>query len=260
MNLFAMNDDGHKLTRLWQKYEEAHKADKPKTEAEILAQIKEEATRKRYAEDFYDAATLYVEAVERRNWKDREAAMLALYQEIEAFGDPLVTFTYLDQYCYEDAGSLKSFVEKNEFVGCHPAFYQGLDAFLSGTLPHFIKSDEEYVLWRLVTKDFKDKEVIEKLKPYTEYPKNAALDYFLASQDYNRATREKRMAELATQYDGTAAGLFPQSQALLSRFSKLGEDECHDEAPYKSLYQDCKAFEKKRARATKNASRTKPRP
>lgn len=247
MNLFAMNDDGHKLTRLWQKYEEAHKADKPKTEAEILAQIKEEATRKRYAEDFYDAATLYVEAVERRNWKDREAAMLALYQEIKAFGDPLVTFAYLDQYCYEDAGALKSFVEKNEFVGCHLAFYQGLDAFLSGTLPHFIKSDEEYVLWRLVAKDFKDKEVIEKLKPYTEYPKNVALDYFLASQDYNSTTREKRIAELAAQYDGTAAGLFPQSQILMSRFSKLGETKCHDEAPYKSLYQDCKAFEKKRA-------------
>ena len=33
LNLFAMNDDGHKLTQLWQKYDEARKADKPKTEA-----------------------------------------------------------------------------------------------------------------------------------------------------------------------------------------------------------------------------------
>ena len=42
LNAFAM-DDGHILTKLWKQYDEAHKADRPQKEAEILSQIKSEA-------------------------------------------------------------------------------------------------------------------------------------------------------------------------------------------------------------------------
>ncbi|MCR5408328.1 MAG: hypothetical protein K6E61_04400 [Bacteroidales bacterium] len=247
LNLFAMNDDGHKLTQLWQKYEEARKADKPKTEAEILTQIKQEASQKRYAVDFYDAATQYVEAVGRRNWKEREPARQALEHEIAAYGDPMVTFTYMDQYCREGVKTLKDFANKYEFAGHNPAFYRGVSTFLAGVLPHFIKDDAEYVLWRLLCRDFSDKDIIAKLRENIEYPKDAALDYFLAVQDYDKDNREKKMVELARKYDGTAAGLLPQSQVLRARFSKLEDSKDRDDAPYKTLYQDCKAFEKKRA-------------
>ena len=37
----AMNNDGHVLTQLWDRYESARKADRPQKEAEILSQIKE---------------------------------------------------------------------------------------------------------------------------------------------------------------------------------------------------------------------------
>ena len=247
ISAFAMTDDGHKLTQLWQKYDDAHKADKPKTEAEILQQIKKEATQKRYAVDFYDAATQYVDAVARRNWKEREPAKEALKQEIEAYGDPMVTFTWMDLYCHESVRVLKSYVDKHDFTGRNEALYRGVGSFLAGVLPHFIKDDAEYVLWRLVAKDSDDREIVSKLREDLEYPKDAALDYFLAMQEYDKAKREKRMEELSERYKDTAAGLLPYSQVLRTRFSKLEEANKADDQPYKALYEDCKAFEKKRA-------------
>ncbi len=247
LDMFAMTDNGHKLTNLWDKYEEARRADKPKTEAEILQQIKAEAKAKSYAVDFYDAATQYVETVSRRNWKEREPARAALKQEIEAFGDPIVTFTYMDQYCRESVGSLKAFVKRSSFEGRNPAFWRGTGGFLAGVLNHFIKDDAEYVLWRILARDYTDKEITEKLRESIEYPKDAALDYFLASQIPDRDTREKKMQELAGKYSGKAAGLIPKSQVLRYRFSHLEEDSKADDGPYKMLYAECRTFEKKRA-------------
>ena len=247
LNLFAMNDDGHKLTSLWEKYEDARKADKPKTEAEILSQIKTEANAKRYAVDFYDAATQYVEAVARRNWKEREPAKEALAKEIKDYGDPIVTFVYMDQYCRYGVETLKTFASKNEFTGCNPAFWRGVDSYLAGVLTHFIKDDAEYILWRILSRDYNDKKVIAKLRENIEYPKDAALDYFLATQLYDRDRRENRMKELAVRYQGTAAGLLPRSQVLRSRFSHLEDDKTGDDVPYKALYKDCTDFEKRRS-------------
>ena len=248
LNMVAMTDsDGHRLTQLWQKYEEARKADKPKTEAEILSQIKAQAMEKRYAVDFYDAATAYVEAVGRRNWKDREPARTALAGEIAAYGDPMVTFTYMDQYCHDGVAALKTFASKNSFTGHNPAFYTGVSGFLAGVLPHFIKDDAEYILWRLVARDSGDKETIAKLREDIKYPKDAALDYFLAVQNLNKEGREKAMEALSAKYAGTAAGLLPRSQVLRSRFNALEDAKCSDDALYKALHQDCKAFEKDRS-------------
>ena len=246
INMYAMTDDGHALTGLWQKYEEARKADKPKTEAEILQKIKEEATKKRYAVDFYDAATQYVDAVSRRNWKEREPARAALAQEIEAYGDPIVTFTWMDQYCRESSSTLKAFVDKSEFTGRNEALYRGVGSFLAGVLPHFIKDDAEYVLWRLVSKSFEDKSVIAKLREGQEYPKDAALDYFLATYERDTKKREALMQELTEKYKGTAAGLLPYSHVLRSKFQKTEESKPQMDAPYKEIYAQCMAAEKER--------------
>ena len=248
MNLFAMNDDGHKLTGLWEKYQEARKADKPKTEAEILSQIKAQAQKERLSVDFYDAATEYVNAVGRRNWKEREPARKALEEEIKAYNEPMVTFTWMDQYAYKSTEELKEFAAKNNFgEGRNEPFYRGVGSFLGGTLPHFIKDDAQYVLWRLVAKDHEDKEIIGKLKENLDYPGMPALEYYLAVYIQSREEREKTMQELAAKYAGTAAGLFPEASVLSARFSHIREERPATDAPYKALLKDCQAFEKKRA-------------
>ena len=244
---FAMTDDGHKLTALWEKYEAAYKADKPKTEAEILAQIKKEASEKRYSVDFYDAATKYVDAVRRRNWKDRDPARQALTEEIKAYNEPIVTFVWMDQYCYEGAQALKEFASKHSFEGRNEPFYRGVGGFLAGVLPHFIENDAEYVLWRLVAKG--DSGAGEKLKELigTKYPAQPALEYFNACNIIDKANREKSIAELAVKYDGKAAGLLPKADVIRFKFDKTEESKPDKDAPYKVIYSECKDFEKARS-------------
>ena len=82
---------------LWKQYEEAHKADRPQTEADILSKIKAEAVKKRLAADFYDAATKYVEAVQRRDWKKREEARKNLEKEVKDFDEPMVTYLWMSE-------------------------------------------------------------------------------------------------------------------------------------------------------------------
>ena len=244
---FAMKeDDGHKLTALWEKYEAAYKADKPKTEAEILAQIKKEAIDKRYHVDFYDAATKYVDAVRRRNWKDATPAREALKDEIMAYNEPIVTFLWKDQYCYESVTELKRFAANQTFEGRNQPFYRGVGGFLVGVLPHFIENDAEYVLWRLVAKG--DSESAEKLKELvgTRYPAQPALEYYNACIIVDKAQREKAMAELSAKYDGKAAGLLPKADLIRLKFQKTEESKPDNDAPYTAIHSECKDFEKVR--------------
>ena len=247
VNVFAMTDDGHKLTALWEKYEAANKADKPKTEAEILAQIKKEAMEKRYSVDFYDAATLYVETVQRRNWKEREPAKQALKQEIKDYNDPMVTFVWMDQYCYESTTKLKEFAQTHTFEGRNEPLYRGVGVFLVGVLPHFIENDAEYVLWRLVAKGDDDSKDALKEVIGTKYPGQAALEYYIAGNIRERDEREKAIAKLAAKYDGKAAGLIPKASVLGSKLQRIEEANPGTDAPYRAFYAECKAFEKHRA-------------
>ena len=245
---FAMtSDDGHKLTALWEKYEAANKADKPKTEAEILSQIKAQAKENRYSVDFYDAATKYVDAVARRNWKDREPARKALKQEIEEFNEPIVTFIWMDQNCYESAETLKEFAKGKTFNGRNEPFYRGVGSFLAGVLPHFIENDAEYVLWRLVAKG--DKESIETLQKQigTRYPAQPALEFWQACNLAETDGRRKAIEGLAAKFEGTAAGLLPKSEVLRYKFQDIQESKPSNDAPYKDFYKECKAFEKQRS-------------
>ena len=76
-------NDGHQLTSLWKQYESAHKSDLPQKEADILTQIKEEALKRHLPADFYDAATTYVNTVQRRDWKQRDALREGLAKEVQ---------------------------------------------------------------------------------------------------------------------------------------------------------------------------------
>ncbi|MBR1795398.1 MAG: hypothetical protein IJ755_08920 [Bacteroidales bacterium] len=94
----AADPDGHVLTALLKKYDAAVKADRPQTEAEILAQIKTQAQKQHLPADFYDAATKYVETVQRRDWKKREELRTNLRKEVEDFAEPMVTFLWMGDY------------------------------------------------------------------------------------------------------------------------------------------------------------------
>ena len=178
-------NDGHILTDLWTKYQEAKNADKPQTEAKILQEIKAKAQEQHLSVDFYDAATLYVETVARRNWKEREPAKKALEQEVKAFGDPMVTFVWMDQYNGAGADALYRHIKANPVEGRTEPFFRGVGSFLGGALPHFITDNSEYVLWRITSRGHRDAENELREKIGSKYPLNAALDYYKVPGEKN---------------------------------------------------------------------------
>ncbi|MBR4734809.1 MAG: hypothetical protein IK052_01830 [Bacteroidales bacterium] len=244
--------DGHTLTALWAKYDEAAKADLPQKEASILAQIKKEAMEKRLPVDFWDAATKYVYAAERRDWKQREPLREALAKEVEEFDCPIVTFLWMDEWKGVGQEELWAFLQKNPLEGNNPALHRGMGSFLGGALVEFVESDEEWAHWRLLNGRYSEPvvEALEKLVA-GKYPQEGALKYYLLGRKYNttaeRAEKRKALKELQDAYPGTAFALFPEGDILEREMWELDESKEAKSAEFKALYDKCKDFEARRA-------------
>ena len=244
--LFAQ--DGHQLTNLWKEYEKAAKADRPQKEAEALAKIKAEAARQHLEADFYDAATLYVQAVQRRDWKQRDALREALAQEVRDFNEPIVTFLWMAHWNSASMADLQAYVK--ELTGNHPALHRDVDGLLNGCLKPFIKTDKEYALWYLLGRRYgKDPELTQALEQEVagKYPNQAAWEYFQIKRKTYKENEEKQAWEaLAAQYADQAFGVYPSAELLRLRFAQLNENNA-DGPAYKALYTDAEALEKRRS-------------
>ena len=249
----APDRDGHVLTALWKQYEEAAKADRPQKEAEILEKIKTEAKKQRLAADFYDAATTYVDVVRRRDWKKASEARENLKQEVKEFNHPMVTFLWMG-----DSGASSderwAFVKDRPKVfreGHNTALYRNVGSLMDGVLKDYMESDYEYALWSLLgsrpsyllAKDdlFKalEAEVAGK------YPAEGYLAYYLASRKGSRDLRKEALEPIAKKYAGRAVAFWPRKDLLQIEFEELNNRKA-DAAAYRSLYDECVAFEKER--------------
>ena len=229
----TMNDT-HQLTALWAKYDAAHKADKPQKEAELLAQIKEEAEARHLPVDFYDAAGAYVNTVLRRDWKQRESLYRALEEEVKRFDEPVVTFLWMRNWDHAPAEALWDFVQAHPegFNGCHRAFYGNLDRYLGGSLTPFVRNDREYVLWTLEKYEVLEKELAGS------YPGQPILEYVqIKERPWPEAERDKeRQAyeSLIRRYAGKAAALYPKAE-LLRLYMQEAERKQAPEERYREL-------------------------
>lgn len=242
----AQDANGHVLTDLWKQYEAAANADLPKQEAEILEKIKTEAAGKRLPVDFYDAATSYVNARARRNWKERSDLEKALEAEIAAFNEPIVTFIWMADYQYAGTTRLSDYVlaHPDGFNGRNSAFYsRRLGSYLGGALPHFIESDREYVLWRMLNNRSWGP-LFEELKTLVQgrYPAECCFGYATLPTGNERAAA---LDSLIARYDGKAAALYPKAERLQSEYYRL-EEKNAGSAEFKALYNRCQEFEKQR--------------
>ena len=247
-------NDGHQLTSLWKQYDAAHKSDLPKKEAEILAQIKEEAAKKRLPVDFYDAATQYVQAVQRRDWKQRDALREGLEKEVKAFDEPIVTFLWMADWRSMSTDDLWRYVQEHPdgFQGCNRALHRGVDGFLNGGLKPFIRTDKEYSLWYLVGRRYgTDEKLFNALQEEVAgaYPNEGALEYYrIGRQNWPRDKRAEEKAayqNLAEKYAGKALSVYPRSELLRIHYNQLNEAKA-GAAQYKALYEEASALEKER--------------
>ena len=259
-SLFAQEmNDAHVLTALWKQYDQAHNADLPQKEADILAKIKEEATKQHLPVDFYDAASAYVRTVLRRDWKQRDTLQERLAREVEAFADPLVTFLWMAEWNNDSVDDLWAFVQARPdgFMGCNRGLHRGVDGVLGGCLKPFIRSDREYVLWYLTARRYSDdKEIVQALQAEVAgtYPNEAVLEFVtLSRRNWKEIEDEKQAFEaLATKYAGKAFSVYPRAEVLRIRYSQLGAEKAGGKA-YEALYKDLEALEKERKAYTREA-------
>ena len=251
----APDKDGHVLTALWKQYEEASKADRPQKEAEILEKIKTEAQKQHLPADFYDAATTYVEVVRRRDWKKANEARENLKKEVQAFGDPLVTFLWMG-----DTGVSSDerwvFVKDRPKVfreGHNTALYRGVDGLMDGVLKDYMESDYEYALWRLLGSRpnylLESDELCKTLAAEVagKYPAEGYLAYYVAARKGNRDARKAALEPLVKKYAPQAVSFWPRNDLVQIEFEELNEDKKTDAPAYKAFYDKCVAFEKDRS-------------
>ena len=251
----APDQDGHELAALWKQYESARKADRPQTEAEILSKIKTEAGKRHLAVDFYDAAVLYVETVQRRDWKKREELRTNLRKEVEAFADPMVTYLWMGDYGGQSSDARWAYVKPRAEAfraGHNTAFYRNIGPLMGGEMKGFLTSDYEYVLWHLLGNRYWDRaeqdEIYRALQEEVagRHPGEGYLAYYAAARIGSQPLRKAAMEKVAQQYAGQAVALWPRQDLLRMEFDRLNEDKAGQDA-YQALYRKCQDFEKERA-------------
>jgi len=256
-NAAAMNNDGHVLTDLWQKYDDARKADRPQKEAEILADIRQKALKQHLPVDFYDAATEYVNTVQRRDWKQRSKLLEELEDQVKRFDQPLVTFLWMRNWKRSSRDELWAYVKDHlkGFQGNNPALHRGADSFLSGALKPFIRNDKEFVLWNLLESsrypDSMQEELYQELKKELggSYPGDGALEYYILSRKYNavadRPQKKAALKALQDQYSGKALALFPEADLLALEKQEMDENKARQQQ-FKALDIAAQRFEARR--------------
>ena len=243
---------GHILTALWNSYESAAKADKPKTALSVLSKIKEQAIAGRYPVDFYDAASEYADISSSRNWKLRDSLLKAFDAEVEAFAEPVVTFVHNDRRKYLGGGQLLSYAREHKdrlASGKTSAFYEQVSGIMSGALEPFVNDDYEYALWRSMTKNGMNEDAAKDLEEYLDgrYPNAAMEEYVLDGwRNEKEETRLEARRKFAGKYSGKAVALFAEAELLSAEFDSLRKDKASS-AQYKAFYGRLGDFEKRRA-------------
>ena len=236
---------GHVLTKLWQNFDSALKADKPQDEMKALDAIKKEAKSKHLTWDYYDACTRYVDVASSVNWKLRDSLAAKCEKEIFDFGEPVAEYylNYVRPLSYKpgrvNAIEFAKSNKKKLSAGKHPDFY-GADWSLTNHefgewLRDNLANDYEYVLWSIGDKDALKEQFAGK------YPMGALVEYI------EIADLIGGLKAFVAKYDGKAAAVFAEARILQLRLEELEKNlKVRDDTPYKALYEECKALSAKR--------------
>lgn len=264
------DSEGHVLVALWADYQQAVSLDRPVKQLEILSKIKSEASEKRLAWDYYDAAKKYVSDAASRNWKLQDSLKLKLGEEIAKFDEPVMSFVWKLSKGDETAEAVFEYVRANAKrleASCNQPFWTSYDGRSSvpgitgsGFVKEFYANDYQYALWTLLAKNFyTDKlfaDIAESLAEYQgdSYPLGAFLEYVKLEKSWRNAdgktsVKKSGLEAFAGKYAGKAVSIFAKAALLEMEFSSLGEKKAGSDE-YKALYDKCAAFQKERTAFT----------
>jgi hypothetical protein len=246
------DDNGHMLSDLWSQYYKAKSKDKPETAASVLSEIMDKAKDARYSYDYWDAAEKYMTTRRSVNWKLSDSLRLELKKNVEAYDEPIVTFSYREEYENDGTSALFEWAkgEKGRLSASRTEpFYTSLGNMMSGTLPEYVENDWQYVLWSLSDFDEGDLATAELLKTLDgKYPAADYAEFLVAQNISDDEARTSKLKELAAK--GTAVSFFPRASLLSDEFSALQNKESSTSDDYKAFAEKCRTFEKERKALT----------
>ena len=247
----------HALPKLWQKVEDAARADKPKDEMKALEAVKKEARTRHLTWDFYDAGARYIRVASSVNWKMRDSLQAAFDKEIDAFGEPVAVFYHRRQgYGRQGEWSAEEFIAANKkklLAGHNTSFYSEdwhLNSFkFRDWLTENLANDYEYARWSIAAYGVDRQAAVEALKKHfgSSYPMGALAEYleaaevFLPSGKSGGWEQSAVLQAFAEKYRGKAVALLAEEDILERRFNALGEGSAPSEA-YRTLHSECKGL------------------
>lgn len=231
----ALSSSG--ISKLWNSYEAARKADRPEDEKAVLKQIKAAAKKDGLVWDYYQACEKYVEAGSRKNWKLYQSLSEERDSEIKALGESVAWFYHkkLDlRYAKANEKQLigashKEFWE-NDYRISQYSFSQALCASF--------ENDWDYACFSLVSGDGSAAEGFEGRYPLAELAEFIRAD-------------SKEMPAYAKKYEGKAVSLLAREMMLQERLYAENKDSRY----YQELKADCGTFEKERKAFTSGIDR-----
>ena len=239
-------DDGHALTKLWADYQKAVDADRPKDQADILERIKQEASSKHLAWDYYDACWKYVDARASVNWKLRDELRAQADSDIEKFGEPIAVYYNFEGKWNSEKALEYAREQKERLLQAHnPEFYLH-DGNLNGQpysslLPSMLSNDYEYVLWSMFGR-WRTADVAKTVSEYFagRYPFDAFIEYTLIARQ-STSVAEEAMPGFISAHQGQAVSLLGRQYLLQRRLNKLNYNDGKSEE-YRQLALDCQTF------------------
>lgn len=233
------DDEGHVLETWWKDYQAAYREDKPQMAEKALVSIKEEASRRHLAWDFYDAGCRYIESVSNRNWKMRDSLNKAFDAEIESFDEPVVTYARSRSAVRASNESFKmaKASEKRLSHACNGQFYKmcGIkDRCYGEFVLNGMQNDWEFVLWDIVSRQsgesFDEACAMLRMQLGDRYPEAALLEFSLLEEDGYEAFAEK--------YAGRGVSFIALQYLLDRRLYSLSEKQSGQEG-YVALRREC---------------------
>ena len=245
------DSEGHILVNQWKTLNKAVQADLPQDQLKALEAIKKEASGRRLAWDWYDAASRYVQVRSNVNWKEYNSLREALDQEVKTLDEPVVSF-----YHFNDKWSQaerREYVEQNKTrlqAGNNPEFhaqdYRLNSLVYRPALLDLLKNDYEYTLWSLFMGGDGD-----DLEDYCEgrYPEEALIEYTKTAKYWDKDAYGK-LGDYVKKYSGKAVSLLARQRRLEWEFRELNNSKTAKSKDYKALKEACEAFERDRKQFT----------
>ena len=237
----VFNAPALELKKEWRQYTNLARRDRPQDQIEKLHAIREIALERRLPDDLFDACREEQRIYSRLNWKSQDSLAVALREVIESYGEPLLTYLWLDK------DFLYALLHQTELEsGYHPELQRRKISFLQTKDVDEITSDMEWLLWdRLTSSSYADSfsdEYALLLKLIGDrYPSKPYLLYLAANKPENRL---EAMQALVKRYADDPFHFIPEKVTLEERMSRIRNNPCPTEAECIVLYNDVKAFSK----------------